>query len=286
MAKRIAILFHQNERRRWRGYAIAHMAKCWTEAGHVVQCVFGVDRVVPADLAILHVDLSVVPDEYLAFARGYPRTLNGAVADVRKSTFSRHLLRAGDAYDGQVIVKSDLNFGGLPEQLLRPGGVPVATQMANLWRSLVGARHGHRPSRFQTSSIYRIYPSLRDVPPSCFATPGLAVEQFLPEREDGLYWLRLYHFLGDRLTSVRIGSPDPVVKSHNKVRRIAVEPHPEIVAQREALGFDYGKFDYVIHDGRAILLDVNKTPGEGRRVAPDSMARLRYRAAGLYSYLP
>lgn len=283
--KRIAILFHESEHRRWPGYAISHMAKCWVEAGHAVRYVFGVGRVVPADLAILHVDLSVVPDEYLAFARVYPRTLNSRVADVRKSTFSRHLLGAGDAHDGPVIVKSDLNFGGLPELLLRRGGVPMITQVANLWRSLAGVRHGRRPSRFLTSTGYRIYPSLRDVPPSSLADPGLVVEKFLPEREDGLYWLRVYHFLGDRLTSVRIGSPHPVVKSRNTVRRMAIEPHPEIVALRMALGFDYGKFDYVVHDGRAILLDLNKTPGEGRRVTPDSLARLRHRAAGLYSYL-
>ena len=25
-------------------------------------------------------------------------------------------------------------------------------------------------------------------------------------------------------------------------------------------GFDFGKFDYVIHEGRAIVFDVNKTP--------------------------
>ena len=31
--------------------------------------------------------------------------------------------------------------------------------------------------------------------------------------------------------------------------------------RRRDLGFDYGKFDYVIHEGRAILLDANSTPG-------------------------
>jgi len=30
---------------------------------------------------------------------------------------------------------------------------------------------------------------------------------------------------------------------------------------RRKLGFDYGKFDYVVHEGRAHLLDANRTPG-------------------------
>ena len=35
-------------------------------------------------------------------------------------------------------------------------------------------------------------------------------------------------------------------------------------AERERLGFDYGKFDYVIHRGTPVLLDANRTPGNPR----------------------
>jgi len=34
----------------------------------------------------------------------------------------------------------------------------------------------------------------------------------------------------------------------------------ELRAERSRLGFDYGKFDFVVHEGRAILLDANRTP--------------------------
>jgi hypothetical protein len=30
---------------------------------------------------------------------------------------------------------------------------------------------------------------------------------------------------------------------------------------RRRLGFDYGKWDFVLHEGRAVLIDANKTPG-------------------------
>lgn len=33
------------------------------------------------------------------------------------------------------------------------------------------------------------------------------------------------------------------------------------------LGFDYGKFDFVMHEGRAVLLDANKTPGRARNLS-------------------
>lgn len=266
-------------------YAVLHMATCWREAGHEVTLVFGVKQFVPADVAILHVDLSVVPEDYLEFARRYPVALNGMVKDVRKSTFSRHLLRADDSYDGRVIVKSDLNFAGLPERLLVERRSLLRIRLENVLRSLRRPRMGDHRLRFGMSSDYRIYESLRDVPSVCFHTPGVIVEKFLPEMDRGLYCLRLYLFLGDRSTSVRIAARDPIVKVADLVSRTAVEPHPDILGLRKALKFDYGKFDYVVRDGRAIPLDVNKTPGEGRTVSPESREGLRHRAAGLDSFL-
>jgi len=37
--------------------------------------------------------------------------------------------------------------------------------------------------------------------------------------------------------------------------------------ERRKLGFDYGKFDFVVHEGRAVLLDANKTPGRARNLS-------------------
>ena len=41
----------------------------------------------------------------------------------------------------------------------------------------------------------------------------------------------------------------------------------ELRALRRQLGFDYGKFDFVMHEGRAVLLDANKTPGRARNLS-------------------
>src|SRR6266513_2050358 len=116
----IAILFHENNRKEdLSSYAIAFLAEFWQQDGNQVRYLFGTRKFVPADLLLIHVDLSVVPDEYLEFASRYPIALNRAAKDIRKSQVSTNLVRQGDSYLGRVIVKSDLNYGGFPEQILR-----------------------------------------------------------------------------------------------------------------------------------------------------------------------
>ena len=58
-------------------YVIWHLAKIWFDDGHKILFLFGVQKFVPADICIVHVDLSVVPDEYLEFASRFPVAING-----------------------------------------------------------------------------------------------------------------------------------------------------------------------------------------------------------------
>jgi hypothetical protein len=102
-----------------RKYAIANLADIWRKSGLQVVMLFGTKKYVPADLAIVHVNLSVVPEDYLAFARRYPAVLNGHVRDIRKSAISQNLLLPDSLYEGPVIVKTDLNSAGMPERSLR-----------------------------------------------------------------------------------------------------------------------------------------------------------------------
>lgn len=278
--RRIAVLWHARDRaRQLDRYVITRFADYWREDGHEVRFVFGPSGFVPADIALLHVDLSVVPEPYLELAARYPVCLNGRVRDIRHSAFSRQMVRPGDGYEGAVIVKSDLNHGGLPERTLEG-------PLRRAWRRL---RRGF-PSRDSDSLScgtpleYRVYQHCCDVPPACFQRPDLMVERFLPEREDGLYHVRTYQFLGDRWTCARLSSSEPVVNDHTEIRSEPVEPHPDIERLRQALGFDYGKFDYVLHAGEPVLLDTNKTTNVSAVVTPELEVMRRHRAMGLYSY--
>jgi hypothetical protein len=224
----------------------------------------GVERFVPADVVIVHVDLSVVPDEYLEFARRYPVALNGEVRDIRKSTFSRLRVDRDSDYAGTVIVKSNLNHAGEPERRL-------------------GERNG-RGMRSPTD--YRMYKSVLDVPDRFFDGDDFIVERFMPELDDHLYHVRTAEFLGDRLTSSRLASTEPIVNDQTQVAMEKIEPHPAVFDLQRRLKLDYAKLDYVVHDEVLWLLDVNKTPGAfAGPTTPAAQADRRNRAEGIYSYL-
>jgi hypothetical protein len=282
MKKRIAILFHEQGRREdLPRYAITFLAEYWRSDGHDVSFVFGVKKFVPADLILLHVDLSVVPAKYLQFAQRYPVVLNGAVRDIRKSTFSRNLVKPGDPYHGQVIVKSDLNYAGLPERAI------YRSRFAKLREGVPRFLSSYRrnsPVRFDTPMDYQIYDHLGDVPRAYFKYKELVVEKFLPEKENDLYFVRNYEFLGDQVTCTRLAAKHPIVNDNTLISSEVVPPHPEVIALRKEMKFDYGKFDYVSHGGNAVLLDTNKTTGASAARTPELEAHRRRRADGIYSY--
>ena len=269
MGYRIAVLFHERNRQ-WRlPYLIDKYAGFWQADGHSVFPLYGVSEFVPADLIFVHVDLSVVPQEYLDFAARYPISLNGKVRDIRKTAFSKNLVRPGDGYEGKVIVKSNINCAGEPERYLG-FGKELSPEFASIFR-------------YQTD--YPVYDHPQLVPSTYYSNPDVVLEKFLPEQEGDLFFTRSALFLGDRVTCTRLASKVPVVKGSTQVRAERVEPHAEIMKLRKKMNYDYGKFDYVIHKGKAVLLDANKTPGEsGLPDTPERVEMHRYRANGLYSY--
>jgi hypothetical protein len=284
--RHIAILWHQRDRDRdLRRYAITHLADHWSDDGHVVRSIFGTDSLLAADLVIVHVDLSVVPAHYLEFAAHYPCAVNGRVQDIRRTSYSRLLLRPNDRYTGPVIVKSNANHAGAPEHArsrldVAELGWRVRRRLASLRRPAADA-----PPVFTTPLDYRSLDGMADVPASWWTRPELVIERFLPERDGDAYAVRNYQFLGDRWTCTRMLAPHPIVNGYTQTAVEDVDPHPEIERIRREMGFDYGKFDYVVHDGEALLLDANKTTGAaGLPVTPGLQARRRIRAEGIYSF--
>ena len=111
----IAIITNEfNSRIEGSRYFLAHMVKYWKQQGIEVHATAGCNYI-PADLAFLHVDTSVVADEYLELGRRYPVTLNGGVKSILKTSISKYLLKRDDHYSGPVIVKTDANYGGANE---------------------------------------------------------------------------------------------------------------------------------------------------------------------------
>jgi hypothetical protein len=182
-----------------------------------------------------------------------------------------------------VIVKSDLNYAGAPERYLRRTALERRWSLARSVRRRIDRLRGESVP-FEESRDYSVFGSLAEVPAHLFANRSVVVEKFRPEFEDGRYHVRIYQFLGDRWTCMRVGTRKQVVKSDPDARTEAVEPAPEVEVWRRELGLDYGKLDYLVNNGEVVLLDVNKTTGASVYMDDERRRRMRrHQAEGLYS---
>ncbi|MEZ5892540.1 MAG: hypothetical protein R3C58_05265 [Parvularculaceae bacterium] len=241
-------------------YLLSHALRALFFRGHKIRIVKE-PKPVSADLAILHVDATVVDPAYMALAGAFGRAINFRAGDISKRKVSRSLVAPGDPWPGKVIVKSDLNYGGLVEA--RRNRAAAARGMAAPY------------SGAGEKAVYDIYDSIAAVPDAVWRDGALVVEKFMPEIDPDGYAMRTWVFMGGEGRCFRHVATVPVIKSHGIIRSEPVDPPEEMFAERERLGIDFGKFDFVVYDGRPVLLDANKTPG-----APAMARDMRRRIAG------
>ncbi|MFO0760574.1 MAG: hypothetical protein U0359_29100 [Byssovorax sp.] len=259
----ILVLVHTHDRFRERAFMVQGLFEHWVGMGHRVIVHQGVTGLPRADVAMLHVDLSVVPEPYREALRPYPVVINGGAVDIRKRRFSQQIVAPGDGYEGPVILKTDLNAGGIPE-----------------WNHLrLDIERGLRPARPARimPGRYPIFASPSAVPKSAWSDPDLVVERFCPERDERGYYMRTWVFFGDRERCNRVLGPHPVVKAEDVIERVPVPIPDELRLVRARLGFDYGKFDFAFHEGKPVLFDVNRTPA----MAPNLLEALKAGMADL-----
>lgn len=270
-------------------YFVKHLAAAWREMGFQVEHVQSPWRRVPADVVHSHVDRTVLPRRHRWSLGRYPRVVNRAVVDIAKSRISGNLMGPHDDYRGPVIVKTDDNCGGSPDAAahcldwrrhpVRSLGLVPGKVARRLGAKLRPSDPWRRVRTLRTDD-YPVFPSLREVPEGIFANPRLVVEKFLPEMEGEFFCLRYYLFLGDRHVNFRVRSREPIVKSANIDGWEEVPAPPGLHALREKLGFDYGRFDYVVRDGELVLFDANSTPAVFRFRELDLSDELAGRLAG------
>lgn len=198
----------------------------------------------PADAALLHVDTSLIDQDYQDLAARYPVALNGQVADIRKRRISCNLVDRRSSWTGPVLCKSDLNSNGMPEVLL-------AQRIAH--------RSGS-PAPRATPTDYRLFDSIAAVPDAVWDDPGLVVERYLPEMRGTDSVLRVWNFLGDYERCSWYRSPETIVKGNNITAFGSSEVPDFLREERRRLGFDYGKFDFALGPEGPVLYDTNRTP--------------------------
>jgi hypothetical protein len=272
---RIVVITHTYDNFQGRNFLLRSFFGHWIDAGYDVVVTVGPDDWPDGDIAVMHVDLSVIPALYAEASRRYAIVVNGAARDIRKKIVSRYRVSPNDGWTGPVIIKTDLNSGGMPElhigrQALRDGN------------------HAEMPPGriVSTTQPYPILRSADAVPTAVWNNPGLIVERFLPEQDAGGFWVRAWVFFGDRERCTRYRGNHPIVKSASIVAREPAPVPEELRAERERLGFDYGKFDFVVRDSHAILLDANRTPtAPPPSASPDLAASNTNLACGLDALL-
>lgn len=259
---RLIVITHQYDRfvtrrgpdgQQQSAYLLFDVLRHATGMGHECRIVQG-PRALDGDAALLHVDVTVVGEEYIQLGSHYGRTINFATGDISKRNVSRIMVTPSDSWGGPVVVKSNYNNNGLLEQMhnrrAARQGLPLP--------------HPDVPR----GEPYRLFDSMADVPDTVWSDESLVVERFVPEKDPDGFALRTWVFMGPNERCTRVVTPGPISKAAQVVRHGPVDVPPELRAERERLGFDFGKFDFVVHEGEPILLDANRTPGMARAIQP------------------
>ena len=267
-------------------YTIYALANLWRQLGLNVRVKRGASpfSTARAGVAINHVSLTLTPAPYLNYLRRFPIVLNRDFTDTSKSKYCRGLLSPEDSYDGPVIVKTDLNFGGKIEHKLqkqKQRSFPLR-YLRLLRRPMAGA------STHMDPLAYPILDHPSRVPNETWGNPYLIVQKFQPERDDaGLYRLRSWYVFGDRGFHVLALGKEPIVKGGNMVRRevIDINTLPEMEVLRKQMRVDYGRFDYALVDGKAVVYDINRTPTITAASETQYASQLRDLAQGIVTFL-
>ena len=235
-------------------YRLWHLVETWRHAGHEVVLHAGTAPLPdprPFDLVVPHIDATLRPPRYAAWLHARPRVINRACVDLSKREVSDAHLAGNSAYDGPMLVKTQANYGGVPERRLL--GRPHSTRdVPRDWGRVTWLP----PMR------YLLVASRDALPPGIEGNPALSLERFVPERSGESYAVRTWTFAGEAESCVRHVSGDAIVKpsaSGPPPQACAVPDH--VRQARSRLGLDYGKIDFVLAQGRPWVLDATATPG-------------------------
>jgi len=255
-------------------YLLFYMLKHLLLSRKIENCkIIDVDSEPSTDLAIMHADITHLDAEYVNFSRRFSVCLNSAVTDISKKTTSDLTVRSGDNAQGPFIVKANLNYAGLPEhkanKLVRDSGLEIQLPFPGV----------------ELVKEYSIVDSLDKLPENIFDDANLTVERFLPEKVGDYYAIRHYFFCGEAEICNQYLSESPMIKGDSVIKKIPCELPVEVRERRKAMGFDYGKFDFVMHDGKPFIFDTNKTPGRPPLALPATQAMISELAEGLYNLL-
>lgn len=275
MPHQITILSHFHQRARTPFYLIDYLARLWEQRNYRVDFHYQIRPLTRDELVFLHVDLSVVPQNYRALVAPHPRVINRDIVDIRKATQSRNRVLAEDDYQGPVIVKTSLNSAGRAEDYAK---THRAVRLARrLLRPLRSHYRSHRswPAELKPHGMnkYALLNHRDEIPAAVWNDEKWVVERFRPEKCGTQFVLREWFFLGEREYHNCEVSPYPIFTSGTARPDLSAPPPPQVRRWREELQMDFGKIDYAIaENGEPVLYDINKTPTLRKPLTPTGHA--------------
>ena len=252
-------------------YLLFDVAQHLHQMGHKIRLAQGPEAI-GGDAALLHVDATIVSQEYLDLEGRYPRAFNFSTFDISKRNVSRLILAKDEAWDGPVIVKSNFNNKAMAEDV----------------HNRVAVRHGRPLPHPGVTAFdkYEVFDSIDQVHEHIWSDPSLVVERFVPEEDgNGNFVFRTWVFMGPRERCTRFITKDRISKAAGVLGYEPMEVPEKLRAERERLGFDFGKFDFVMHNGEPLLFDANRTPGTAAAIREMRAKGARNLAEGMHELL-
>lgn len=254
----LLVVCHPNDRFMTGSYMLHAMLLAMKGTGIGLKVQRHWDERPPADLVIPHIDLTLWPKSLTDFLAHYPNVVNRRVTDISKRHISRHLVQPGDSWRGPVIVKTDMNYGGIVDRrhsrddAKETSAVPIPVVPAMVTPQ---TRPFHRGK-------YSLFPTIAAVPKIVWDDPSLIVERYHAERKGELYGLRQLFLVGETYAMRQAWGPNPVVKGDTTVERYWLEgpPPPEVLDVARTHGVEFGKIDFTVVDGQAFVFDIARTP--------------------------
>ncbi len=270
----LLVVCHPNDRFMTGSYVLHAMLLAMKGTGVGLKVQRHWDERPPADLVIPHIDLTVWPKSLTDFLAHYPNVANRRLTDISKRHISGHLVRQGDSWQGPVIVKTDMNYGGIVDRRHTRNQAKVASGAPGPMTP-AAVTPETRPYR---RGKYSLFASIGAVPKIVWDDPGLIVERYHAERKGDLYGLRQLFLVGETYAVRQAWGPYPVVKGDSTVERHWLEdpPPPEVLDVVRAHGVEFGKIDYTVVNGQPFVFDIARTPTGTRWIKsnPDVIRRL------------
>lgn len=227
------------------------------QSGMRVRVLEKLDPAPSAAVACIQVDLTHLPANYLWAHQLYPMCINGRAVSISRDLYSEARVQRGDDTAGPVIVKTLLNYRGLPEFRLMTR--PKYRTLRRLQRR-IGRRDPNRELRQRLCPEYTIHERVDLVPDRVWDNPQLIVERFVPgSTKPPISKYRHEFFLDITMTS-RL-TFDEAISGPTSVFDVEFvgDPPSKVTDLRHKLDIDFGSIDYFVIAGEVTIIDANKT---------------------------